>query len=385
MHKRAFGLAILLSAALPAAALGQAASTSASGPLPASAPLYRVSFVRGNAVPGISATPAIKLPFQCTSDGTIFVSFVSTVPVHSGLPPPPPGLPPMLLTSVSPAGRGQTFRLDQVPELYISSEVDHCASDSDVMFLVRASRENKPVKQAYTVGSYHGESTSNVAEQHLYILTFSREGEYRRTIEIGDAFRIMQIGVFPSGTFLAFGYDQKDHSPKLAMLKEDGTLLKFLEIPKGDAPESMVSGANAPHPHVIAPTELVPEGRSVLVVQNKTTLPLLEVSEGGAVRAIHPKLPEGEPIEAVIPADRNLFVIAKPETDKQSSAGIIYEVSAENGNVLRRFVLSDGQRAVDVVACVHDGKFLSIDYGDGKVVPLIGSAELATATDQQKP
>jgi hypothetical protein len=384
MNKPAFGLAVFLSAALPAAALGQAGATAASESPAAAAPLYRVSFVRGDAVPGISATPAIKLPFQCTSDGTIFVSFVSTVPARSGLPPPPPGLPPMLLTSIPPAGRGQTFRLDQVPELYISSEVDHFASDSDVTFLVRGSRENKPVKQAYTVGSYHGESTSNAAEEHAYIVTFSREGEYRRTIEIGDAFRIQQIAVFPSGTFLAFGFDAKDHSPKLAMLKEDGTLLKFLEIPKGDAPESMVSGADAPHPHVIAPAELVPDGRSILVVQNETTLPLLEVGEGGAVSAIHPKLPKGEPIESVIPADRNLFVIAKPETDKGDPAGIIYEVSPKNGNVLRRFVLSDGQRAANVMACVHDGKFLSMDYGDGKVVPLIGSAEPATATDQQK-
>jgi hypothetical protein len=381
MTKPAFGVAVFLSATLPAAALGQAGSTATSAS-PAAVPLYRISFARGEPVPGISASPAIKLPFQCTSDGTIFVSFVSTVPADSGLPPPPPGLPPMLLTSIPPAGRSLTFRLDQVPELYISSEVDHFASDSDVIFLVRGSRENKPTKQAYAVGSYHGESTSNAAEQHIYIVAFSREGEYRRTIEIGDAFRIQRIAVFPSGTFLAFGYNAKDDSPKLAMLKEDGTLLKYLEISKGDAPESMVSGADAPHPHVIAATELVPQGRSILVVQNETTWPLLEVGEGGAVRAIHPKLPKGELIEAVIPADRNLFVIAEAETDNGYPVGLIYEVSPENGNVLRRFVLSDGKRAANVMACVHDGKFLSIDYGDGKVVPLIGSAEPATGADQ---
>ncbi len=383
MHKPAFGLAVLLLATLPEAALGQSGSTGAPASAPAAAPLYRVSFVRGDAVSGISASPAIKLPFQCTSDGTIFVSFVSTVPANSGLPPPPPGPPPTLLTSVSSAGRGQTFRLDQVPELYISSEVDHFASDSGVIFLVRASRENKPVKQAYTVGSQQGESTGNAAEQHLYIVTFSRDGEYRRTVEVGDAFRILQIAVFPSGTFLAFGYDAKDHSPKLAMLKEDGALLKFLEIPKGDAPESMVSGADARRPHAIAPAELVPEGRSILVVQKETTFPLLEVNEGGAVRAIHPKLPRGEQIEAAIPADQNLYVIAGEETGTGRSGETIYEMSPVDGAVLRRLVLSDGRTPSDL-ACVHDGKLLSIDYGDGKVVPLIGSAELATSTDQQK-
>jgi hypothetical protein len=383
MPRSAFGLAVLLLAALPEAALGQAGSTAASASARAAAPMYRVSFARGDAVSGISATPAIKLPFQCTSDGTIFVGFVGTVPANSGLPPPPPGLPPTLLTSISPAGRGQTFRLDQVPELYISSEEDHFASDSDVTFLVRASRENKPAKQAYTVGSYHVESTGNTAEQHLYIVRFSRDGEYRRTIEIGDAFRILQIAVFPSGTFLASGYDAKDHSPKLAMLKEDGALLKFLEIPKGGAPESVVSAADARRAHAIAPTELVPEGRAILVVQKETAFPLLEVNEGGAVRAIQPKLPSGEQIEAAIPADQNLYVIAGQETGTGRSEEIIYEVSQGDGTVLRRLALSDGRTASDI-ACVHDGKFLSMDYRDGKVVPLIGSAEAATSTDQQK-
>ncbi len=384
MHKATLGLVLVIAGGLSAAARGQASPTRAPAPLSDAPPLYRVLFERGEAVPGISATFAIKWPWECASDGTIFVSFVSTVPVDSGLPPPPPVPPPMLLTSVSPSGRGQTFRLDQVPELYISSEVDHYASDSDVVFLVKASRENKPVKETYSFrNDYHGEYTRNAAEQHLYIVSFSREGEYRRTVEIEDTFSMHQIGVFPSGTFLAFGFDKKDHSPRLVMLKEDGTLLQSLQIPKGGAPESMVSGADAPRPHAVASAELVPMGRSILVVQNNTTFPLLEVNEGGMIRAIHPKLPKGDHIEAVIPADRNLYVVGGPETDRGMSAGVIYEVSPEGGSVLRRFELGDGRRA-DGVACIHDGKFLSIDYGEGKVVPLIGSAEPATAADQQK-
>lgn len=376
MRMAAIALAAFLSATLPTAGLGQDGPT-ATPRSSAHAPLYRVSFARGQAVPGLSASPAVKLPFQCAGDGTIFVSFVSTVPAGSGLPPPPPGPPPTVLTSVSTSGHGQTFRLDQVPELYISSEVDHFASDSRVIFLVQASRENKPVKQAYTVGSYRGEYTSNEAERHFYLVMFSHDGRYLKTIEIEDAFRILQIAEFPSGVFLAFGFDAKDRSPKLAMLREDGAILKFLEIPKGDAPESMLSGANAAHPHVVAPAELVPEGRSILIALNGTTFPLLEVGEGGAVRVIHPKLPQDEPVEAIVSSDQDLFVVAKAQTENGGPANIIYEVAPSSGNVIKRFVLSDG-RSADAVACVHDGKFLSIDYSDGKVVPLVGSPELAT-------
>lgn len=370
------GVSLLLAAAMPAAQ-GQNGDLSKTGSRSTVAPpLFRISFERGETVPGISATPAIKMPWECTSDGTIFVSFVGAVPAGAGFP----GLPPMLLASVSPTGHGQIFRLDDVPQLYISREVDHYASDSDVVFLVEAAKEKNSARETSSVGAGPKEFTKNNPEQHLYLVSFARDGQYRRTIALDDLFRIQHLGVFPSGTFLVFGFDRKDHSPKLAMLRDDGTLIKFLEISKGDTPESMLSAQGAPHPGVIAPSELVPEGRSLLVVQNNSTFPLLEVTEGGAIREIHPQLPKGEVLDSVIPADRNLYVIARPETDLKESAEVIYELSPEDGTVLRQLQLSDERRASESVACVHEGKFLSIDYSDGKVVPLIGSAEPARAT-----
>ncbi|MGB2607065.1 MAG: hypothetical protein WBC78_25905 [Candidatus Sulfotelmatobacter sp.] len=312
------------------------------------------------------------MPFECTGDGTIFISFISTVPANVGVPPPPPVSPPMLLVSASPEGVGHTFRLDGVPELHISSEVDHYASDSEVVFLVRASKETEPIKQTYSVGSYQGEYTRNAEQQHLYILAFSRKGEYLRAAEIEQGLSIQRLGVFPSGALLAFGLEAKDHSPKLVMLKEDGTLLKSLEIPSGDAPEQL--GVSRGRGFTIAQSDLVTVGRSIIIVQNKTTFPLLEVSEGGAVRAIRPRLPDGDQIETVIPSDRGLYLIAVAKNEQQSSSEVIYEADPASGTVLRRFELNDLQTPSDV-ACIHDGKFLSIDYRDGKVAPLVGSAE----------
>ena len=240
-----------------------------------------------------------------------------------------------------------------------------------------ASRENKPEKRTVSWGKEGAkrEYTVNAAKQHLYIVSFSRNGKYKRD-EIEDAFSIQNIGVFPSGIVLAFGFDKSDDSPKLAMLKEDGTLLKFLEIPKGDAPGSMVGGHDSPSTGVIAQSELVPEDRSILIVQNQTTFPVLEVSEGGTIRAIHPKLPKDQQTEAAIPSDRGLYVIASPETKERGSAGVIYEINPEDGSLLRRFELSAALNASNV-ACIHEGKFLSLDYGGGQVMPLLGSAEPA--------
>ena len=382
MREPALALVPTVIIALSAAVGAQSASTIAPGSKSTPVPSYRVSFERREPIPGISATGAIELPFLCTSDGTFFVNFVGTVPAGGGIQPPL--VQPALLTSVSPSGRGHTFRLDQVPELYVSREKDHFASDSEVIFLVRASRENKPVKRTYRrKDGSEGEYEDNSAPQHLYILSFTREGEYRRTTEIGDTFSILRLGVFPRGTFLAFGFEEKDHSPRLAMLTQDGTFLKSLTIPAGDAPQSMVGGADARHPHAVAPAELVPSGHSILIVQNNTTFPLLEVGEGGAIRAIRPHLPDGQQIRHVIPANQSLYVIAGSE-NAEAFAGTIYEVSPEDGALLKRFELSDGREGSEV-ACVHDGKFLSLDYGDGKVIPVVGTAEVAaTAAGRER-
>jgi len=385
MHKRTVALTLLLVTTLSFRAGAQAGSEAAAGSTSAESPMYRVTFERRDAVPGLIASSAIKLPFVCTTDGTVFVSFVNSVPAGVGLPAPPPVLPLLRLVSFSTTGKGQTFDLAQITDLYISSELDHYVGESEVVLLVRAAREYKPKKKTYAIkGGGQGEFSSNAAEQRQYLVIFDRDGTYRKTIDFEDLpLRIENLGVFPSGTFLAFGYDAKDESPRLAMLKEDGTLLMPLEFKKGDVPESMIGKAGGARPGVIAPAQFVPEGRSIIIVQNESTFPLLEVSEGGAIEAIHPKLPGNSSIKALIPSDRNLYAIVTQPGADSASKETIYEVSREDGNVLRRFELADGRRPSQI-ACIHEQKFLSLDHGEGKIIPLVGSAEPANTTDQQK-
>jgi hypothetical protein len=362
---------VLLMTALSLSAQGQADPKVAKSTSAAAAPLYSISFERKDAVAGINASHAIKLPFGCTGDGTVFVDMM---PAGGQLQPPLYAPPPLLLTSVSPSGRANTFPLDQVTEqLYDVREVDHYASDSAVIFLIKAARENKLAKQTYTKSDgTEAEFTKNTADRHSYIVSFDRDGRYKKTVEADASFEMKQLGVFPSGDLLAFGYDEKDHTPKLAMLKDDGTLLRFLQIPKGDAPESMFGtkdGSGKGAAVYIAPAQFVPEGHSIIVVQNKTSFPLLEVNEGGEITAIPTKLPKDTRIEGLIASDLNLYARVNPATD-----GSIFEIGAHDGTVLRRFELGDG-RSASGVGCVHDGKFLSFEHGDGKLVPLIGTAE----------
>lgn len=336
-------------------------------------PQYRISFQRKEPVTGINASPALKLPFECTTDGT---AFITMLPAGGLMQPPLYVPPPLLLVSISLSGQTHTFPIDQPTEqLYNTREIDHYASDSAVVFLVEAARENKPIKRTYTKSDgTSGEYSDNGAERHMFLLFFDRDGSYKRTSELDIGFRAVHVGVFPSGTLLAFGYDRKDHSTKLAMVKEDGTLLRPLQIGKGDAPESMFGTKDAsgkgPAAYV-APAEFVPFVHSIILVQNKSAFPLLVVSEGGAIRAIHPRLPKGVVLNSVIVSDHDLFARVTG-----SEQGSIFEIDPQSGAVMRQFELGGGQVPA-AIACLHDGKFLSFDHGEGKLVPLVGTAELS--------
>jgi hypothetical protein len=332
-------------------------------------PLYSISFQRGEPVAGVAASRAIALPFQCTSDGTVFVdmmlqSLPSSVPVEQ-------------LVSIPPSGEAHEFRLDQVTDLYDVLGKGYYASESSVAFLVIAASEDKQGKEAYVTsdGTKH-EVVRNLADHHDYIVIFDREGNYNKKLQMEDTFAVQRLGAFPSGAFLVLGFDKLDHSPRLALLQDDAKFLRFLELHKGDAPRTMFGMKDRPGKGVaiyIAPSQLVPHGDSILIVQNKTNFPLLEVSEAGMIREIHPKLPTGTQIDTLIASDQNLYAAVNPKDN-----GAIYELNAQDGSVIRRFALPDGPRSP--VACVHDGKFLSFEHGDGKLVPLIGTAEPAAAS-----
>jgi hypothetical protein len=168
---------------------------------PDAPPVYRITFKQGDPVSGVGAVPGITLPFDCTSDGTVFFDMVPPVGVV-GQPYTLPLRPPsLLLLSVSLTGEARSFPLDQVPDLYDLSRIDDYASDSQVIFLVRAASEDKQEKRR--------DSTVNVADHYRYIVAFDRKGNYQTKIKIETPFEVTRVGVFPSGKFLAYGYEKR--------------------------------------------------------------------------------------------------------------------------------------------------------------------------------
>jgi len=278
--------------------------------------------------------------------------------------------PPIeVLVSATLSGEAHEFRLDQLHDLDDAKQKTHYATDSELAMLVIAAPEDKEGKESFvTSDGVKHEVAANVAERHDYLVIFDRDGTYRKTIQLDDAMALLRVGVFASGNLLAFGFDRVDRSPKLALFNSDGSLLRFLEIPKGDVPTSMLRSQDSEGkgPAVfVAPTQFVPYRDSIIVVQNETRFPLLDVNEAGAVRAIKPKLPQGVRVDSLIPSDANLYALGEGKDHS------IFELNAEDGSVVRRL---QTEKAEDtVVGCVHDSKFLSFEHSQGKLVPLLGT------------
>jgi hypothetical protein len=328
---------------------GQYRANSNAAPIVTAAdPLYKISFKEGDAVAGIGAMPAIKMPSECTEDGTVFLTMVSPIP--PGTPPDKIAPPTLLLVSVSRSGEAHSFPLNQVSDLYDVHQNDDYVSESNVIFLVSAADEDKQGKRTYTStdGSQH-EFTRNVAEHHHYIVLFDRQGNYQKKVQIADTLEPTRVGLFPSGSFLVYGYDKTDHAPKLAMMKDDGTLLKFLEIPKGNAPDSALGtkdGSGKGPAAYLAPVQFTGQGHFIYLVQNKTNFPLVEVNEAGVLRVVKPHLPEGVQVDMLIPSDENLYAYLG-----ELREGSIYELNAQDGTVYQ--TISAWRRQIKGYCCLR--------------------------------
>jgi hypothetical protein len=341
-------------------------------------PVYQITFKEREPVKGVGAAPAFRLPFHCSSDGTVFITTIQ--PVLDGAQAKDartPGQP--LLVSVSPSGEAHSFPLNRIGNLFDVHQIGETESDSRVAFLVSAAPEEGSVN-----GHDHDPSASaqgaakDRSERHDYLVTFDREGNHQKTTELRSAFRITDISAFSSGSFLAYGYDVVDHSPKLAMLKDDGSFLKPLEIPKGEAPESVLGTKDAsgkgPSAY-LTPIQLTPQGQYIYFLQADSDYPVLRVSVGGAIDAIKPKLPVGATIAMLIPSDENLYaIIHTANAPGKPPGGAVLELSAQEGLALRELRLGNDESAYGL-ACVHDKKFLLFHHGDGRLVPLVGTAD----------
>ena len=351
-------------------------------------PAYQISLTMGDPVSGVPFSPITQSNPGCAADGTMLVHFVEFTPKQL--------VPKSSFYSVSPSREAHSFQLDQVPNFYDLMEGGSYLGGSEVVFLVSGAREYKEgTRTAILPNGEKQEWKANVAERHNYIFVYDRSGHFKQMVQFDNSFSIQSLGVFSGGSFLAYGFDSASLSPRLALMKEDGTLIEYLQLPDDYLPPDLKKGLEAQKhspsapPITLGQVEFVSSGADIIVASTWSRGPLLEVSEAGAVRAIPVKLSNDEIIGSVLASETALYVRTIPATESPfvnnrqpgkeipSRKDAFYEISREDGTITKRFEVAG--KPGPSVSCAFDNDFIGFTWRDKNFALLIGSAEPASS------
>jgi len=224
--------------------------------------------------------------------------------------------------------------------------------------------------------SSQGGTSANSGPRHYYVVTFGTDGAYKSQVKIDASFTPSKIAGFDSGILLAYGADRNTDQPTLALLKQDGSVLRYLQLDtsvrnwyasKTDSNESASRS-----PITLPSGQLTPYSDSVLLVSQGSTLPVFAIREDGSIRAVRVAIPDGYTLDSIITRPQQWYVRfrARPleaERTTSDAPSPLFEVNPEEGTLIER--LSPVGVRADEVACFQRGNLIAFRRGaDGKLI-----------------
>jgi hypothetical protein len=217
---------------------------------------------------------------------------------------------------------------------------------------------------------------------HSYIARFDKDGTYKGAIRIDLPFVVSSFAAFDSGRIvLAQGLEQ-EKIPRVALLDSSAQFLRYLDLRKDISPVQAVSsgdfkcdGCTADTRSVANNSTFTPWNGRMLFFRNLTSSPrVYEIQEGGEIRVVNLKPPQGYRALGLFPTDTNWLVSFR------SPAGVwsLFEVDPQNGELLKEYRMKAPDKVPDtIISCFFDGKFLGFrhDVKEGKLEVVRGMAE----------
>jgi len=333
----------------------------------------------------ILGSPVFIGAAQCADDRTVFLDMARPLLNGEGR-----------IYSISKTAVHE-YATENISGLHDVRLIGYYASDSGVLLLVNAAREERQGKIRLTLpDGTKSDVKTNVAERKFFLAEFDPEGSYKNTFEVDPAFAtdkllVTEVGAFDSGHLLAVAVARDTANFELAMLNGDGSLLRVLDTPRAIRDSSrkergLSSGSAADSIKLPAHPQLLPDGGRILVIFPGSILPVLEISEGGAIRTVRLRLPDRlSPLSLIpsIPPNGRWYVRAmkspeptndalQPEATFQTDH-TVYEVNSANGAVTRR--INSPVVPPASIGCVFDGEFVAFRYDDGKLVEMRAQAK----------
>jgi len=275
-----FALWILLLMAPPvlwaqSSSPGAAATAKDSG---ATSPAWRtrtIRFASEKAVLGLPLTTGKVVP-HCSTDGTAFFD-ISSGSAMAG----------SQLFSISTDGEVKHL-LRKLPFGFSNvSVLDFFAGETLVTLLKAEQRDG-------------GTDSSPPRETDYFVSISDHDGDLSKLVQIDIRFRPLKVARFGAGDLVVLGWDEGNLQPELAMLKEDGTIRRFIDLDekrpsaaRGVEKEGTAAERESPALKSLQGAAFAPYGSEVMLTYPGTAKPIQVLTGVGESRTIPIALPAG--------------------------------------------------------------------------------------------
>jgi hypothetical protein len=333
---------VLLGAAVPAA-WAQSSQQAAVAPVKAPAVRRMERSIMFSGEKPVSGLPpqSNRSAAHCSGDNMAF--FNVTGSSETGAMPE--------LYRISPGGE-VTHLMRKLPMNFDTvSMKDFYAGDQTLVTLLEA------VKLADGLGD------RPVRETDYFLSISDHDGDLSKLVQLDVRFKPLRIAVFGSGEYLLLGWDEANQLPVVTILKDDGSVRRFLDMEerRPDAAHERAAEPEQVSLEELQASVFVPYGSNVLLTYPGSTKPVRVLSAVGDVRSVRLELPGGYVLhDVLVSGDRGNFIVrvqavgAKPDKDDPDKEPVrrLFEMDPSTGKNFREIVF-DKPRVSDVTCAAQ--------------------------------
>jgi hypothetical protein len=225
-----------------------------------------------------------------------------------------------------------------------------------------------------------GMENSPPMETGYFLSVSDRDGDLSKLVRLDIRFKPLKVAVFGSGEFMVLGWDEANLLPTVALLKEDGSVSRFLELvdPRPAARNrnggESAKVVEAPVREAVTLTSLqgaafVPFGGDVLLTYPGTVKPIRVLTTIGDGRSIPIAIPGGYVLHDVLVTGQGYKLVVRVqeagETKKDATEDStkepvrrLFEMSSYDGSLMRELVFDTPR--VSEVTCAGNSSLMAI-------------------------
>lgn len=287
---------------------------------------------------GLSSSPSITGHLHCSHDGTIY----SMIDGYNAAPERP------ALLGIHPDASVTNFDWHSVPGYaHVYDPRSVFVGYGHIYALTIAERDIK-----------------GGIEKRFIVLTFNPDGSLMRTTTLAPGMKPWTMGAFQSGNLILLSQSRATHRVEADLLTPDGSPIRQLDLGTDDYLTIASAMPNGPDKYdesfLIASSKFQPYGDSLLLVPTlASALPMIELNEQGAVKAVALKVPKGTIVDQIIASTPStlklrLGVVRNNQHPNVDTDGKQMGMTITPSLQITEFSLADG-------SILHETKFGSYD------------------------